>query len=214
MDIALPFITKSNPYIPNRIVHSTLVDYLILCKVHGSSQLTEILEPEFCLVGFFSPKSNTMVGKSIYLFRKQPTGYYRSVSSSKDLANFRRPMKALNRQEGAPWLSGAPTVTILWRLGGYLVFWNVYETLPHPTGNALSLVSRETSLWNSAPPPSSLKSVSGSQTALDPSPMRPKCLYTWGPSLRKRIQNYNYKAAEVKAFVEWAPNEGLLQKHP
>lgn len=102
VDIALPFITKSNPYIPNRIVHSTLVDYLILCKVHGSSQLTEILEPEFCLVGFFSPKSNTMVGKSICLFRKQPTGCYRSVSSPKDFANFRRPRKALSRQEGAP----------------------------------------------------------------------------------------------------------------
>ena len=102
VDIALPFITKSNPYIPNRIVHSTLVDYLILCKVHGSSQLTEILEPEFCLVGFFSPKSNTMVGKSICLFRNQPTGCYRSVSSPKDLANFHRSRKALSRQEGAP----------------------------------------------------------------------------------------------------------------
>lgn len=70
------------------------------------------------------------------------------------------------------------------RLSG---FWHVYEPLPHPTGNTLSLVSRETSLWNSAPSPSSLKSVSGSQTALDPSPMESKCLYTWGPSLRKRI---------------------------
>lgn len=36
-----------------------------------------------------------------------------------------------------------------------------------------------------------------------------------GALLRKKKQNYNYKATEVKAFIEWVhTNEGLLQKHP
>ena len=36
-----------------------------------------------------------------------------------------------------------------------------------------------------------------------------------GALLREKIQNYNYKATEVKAFIEWVrTNEGLLQKHP
>lgn len=53
-----------------------------------------------CLV--FSSEIYTMVGKTICLFRKQPTGCYRLVSSPKDLANFYWPRKALSRQEGAP----------------------------------------------------------------------------------------------------------------
>ena len=50
----------------------------------------------------FSSEIYTMVGKTICLFRKQPTGCYRLVSSPKDLANFDWSRKALSRQEGAP----------------------------------------------------------------------------------------------------------------
>lgn len=101
------------------IVHSTLIDYLLFkvkqSKVHGPSQLVGILGLEY----FPPPQIYTMVGKTIYLFRKQPTGCYRPVSELPCPSRFGRlpqPKESSRQARGSSLTSGASAVTVLWKL--------------------------------------------------------------------------------------------------
>lgn len=208
------FYSKIYPYLPNRIVHSTPIESLVFCKVHGSSQPIGILELE-C---FFSPlKIYTMVGKTICLFRKQPTGCYRPVSEPPCPWRFGELLLAKESPQqtrGGSFTSGAPTVTALCQLSGCLVLWRIYDSRPYLTGNLLSLVSngvgaREASFLNSPQPFPLWNPVSRVRQGKVQAQWGLVLLFFGGPSLRKSIQNYKYKVTRVREGA--CANEALFQ---
>lgn len=143
----------------------------------------------------FSPlKIYTMVGKTICLFRKQPTGCYRPVSEPPCPWRFGELLLAKESPQQTrrgSFTSGAPTVTALCQLSGCLVLWRIYDSPPYPTGNLLSLVSNGVGwqggfLFKLAPTLSSLKSCILSQTGLDPGPVGPGVSILWGAFFKEK----------------------------
>lgn len=134
------FYSKIHLYLPNSSVRSTLIDYSLFCKVHGSSQFMGILGLKYSPP---TPKIYTMVGKTICLFRKQPKGCCWPVIEPPCPSSFGKLLLAKESSKqarGSSLTSCAPTVTALWKLNACLIVWHMYDSLPHPTGNSPSLV--------------------------------------------------------------------------